>query len=71
MKDNLMTAIENKTADVVMLGLGYVGLPVACLFAEAGFPVKGIRRRQDMVDLINQGICPIEGEEPGLAELLA
>jgi len=26
-----MTVIENKTADVVMLGLGYVGLPVACL----------------------------------------
>jgi len=55
---------------VVVLGLGYVGLPVACLFAEAGFPVVGIRRSQDKVDMINRGECPIEGKEPGLAELL-
>ncbi len=63
--------IENKTANVVVLGLGYVGLPVACLFAEAGFPVVGIRRSQDKVEMINRGVCPIEGKEPGLAELLA
>ena len=71
MKDNLLAAIESKTANVVVLGLGYVGLPVACLFAEAGFPVVGIRRNQDKADVINQGICPIEGKEPGLAELVA
>jgi len=71
MKDALLTAIEDRTATVVVLGLGYVGLPVACLFAEAGFPVVGIRRSRDKVDLINRGICPIEGKEPGLAELLA
>ena len=71
MKDSLLTAIENKTANVVVLGLGYVGLPVACLFAEAGFPVVGIRRSQDKVEMVNRGICPIEGQEPGLAELLA
>lgn len=71
MKNGLLAAIENKTANVVVLGLGYVGLPVACLFAEAGFPVVGIRRSQDKVNMINQGICPIEGKEPGLAELVA
>lgn len=71
MRDKLLAAIENKTASVVVLGLGYVGLPVACLFAEAGFPVAGIRRSQEKVDLINRGICPIEGKEPGLAELVA
>lgn len=70
MKERLLAAIQNKTANVVVLGLGYVGLPVACLFAEAGFPVVGLRRSQDKVDLINQGICPIEGKEPGLASLL-
>jgi len=67
---SLREAIENRTAQVVVLGLGYVGLPVACLFAEAGFPVIGIRRNQEKVDMINRGECPIEGEEPGLAELL-
>ena len=71
MKGDILAAIENKTANVVVLGLGYVGLPVACLFAEAGFPVVGIRRSQDKVEMVNRGICPIEGKEPGLAELLA
>jgi len=66
----LLEAIQNKTARIVVLGLGYVGLPVACVFARAGFPVVGIRRSQDKVDMINQGECPIEGKEPGLAELL-
>lgn len=71
MKTRLQKAIEDKTAQVVVLGLGYVGLPVACLFAEAGFPVKGIDRNQDKVDMINRGQCPIEGKEPGLAALLS
>jgi UDP-N-acetyl-D-mannosaminuronic acid dehydrogenase len=70
-KENLLAAIENKTAKVVVLGLGYVGLPVACLFAEAGFPVVGIRRSQDKVDMINRGECPLQGKEPGLAELVS
>jgi len=67
----LVQAVENKTARIVVLGLGYVGLPVACLFARAGFPVVGIRRNPEKVEQINRGICPIEGKEPGLAELLA
>ena len=69
-KRQLLEAIEDKKAQVVVLGLGYVGLPVACLFAEAGFPMVGIRRSQDKVDMINHGECPLEGKEPGLAELL-
>lgn len=71
LKTRLQTMIEDKTAQVVVLGLGYVGLPVACLFAEAGFPVTGIRRSQSKVDTINLGQCPIEGKEPGLAGLLS
>jgi UDP-N-acetyl-D-mannosaminuronic acid dehydrogenase len=70
LRTELQRAIENRTAQVVVLGLGYVGLPVACLFAEAGFPVVGIRRSQLKVDMINRGECPIEGKEPGLADLL-
>jgi UDP-N-acetyl-D-mannosaminuronic acid dehydrogenase len=70
MYDRLKTAIDKRTAQVVVLGLGYVGLPVACLFAEAGYPVVGIRRSRALVDAVNRGECPIEGKEPGLAELL-
>jgi UDP-N-acetyl-D-mannosaminuronic acid dehydrogenase len=67
----LKRTIESKEANLVVIGLGYVGLPVACLFSEAGFPVVGIRRSQDKVDMINRGQCPIEGKEPGLPELVA
>ena len=70
-KAELRRAIEAKSAKVVVLGLGYVGLPVACLFAEAGFPVVGIRRSREKVEMINRGVSPIEGKEPGLAELLS
>lgn len=69
--DELAKAIRSKEAKIVMIGLGYVGLPVACLFARAGFRVVGIRRSSEKVALINQGVCPIKGKEPGLAELLA
>ena len=51
--------------------LGYVGLPVAALFAQKGFDVVGIDIKAERVDKINQGISPIEGKEPGLAELIA
>jgi UDP-N-acetyl-D-mannosaminuronic acid dehydrogenase len=68
---DLQRAIESKNARLVVIGLGYVGLPVACLFAEAGFPVVGIRRSREKVAMINRGRCPIEGKEPGLPELVS
>jgi UDP-N-acetyl-D-glucosamine dehydrogenase len=37
----LKSAIENKTAHVAVIGLGYVGLPLAVEFVRAGFPVLG------------------------------
>ena len=71
MESELMKAIRNRTARIVVVGLGYVGLPVACMFAKAGFQVTGIRRDSEKIAQINRGICPIEGKEPGLPELLA
>ena len=38
----LLKKIENKTADIGIIGLGYVGLPLALRFLEAGFPVLGM-----------------------------
>jgi len=67
----LRESIENKTAKIAVIGLGYVGLPVAAMFAETGFDVLGVELRADRVEKINQGICPIEGNEPGLAELIS
>jgi len=40
-KDKLLERITDRTARVGVIGLGYVGLPLALLFEEAGFPVVG------------------------------
>ena len=38
----LKEKLESKTARVGIVGLGYVGLPLAVEFAKAGFHVRGI-----------------------------
>lgn len=55
---------------VAVVGIGYVGLPLACVLAESGFRTTGIDVDKNRVDMVNSGICPIVGEEPGLPELL-
>ncbi len=67
----LESAIESRSARLAVIGLGYVGLPVACEFARAGFDVLGVEIVAQRVARINAGHSPIEGHEPGLAELLA
>jgi UDP-N-acetyl-D-mannosaminuronic acid dehydrogenase len=66
----LRQKIEDKTASLGVIGLGYVGLPVAALFAEVGFRVIGVDLKDDRVQWINAGKSPIGGQEPGLAELI-
>ena len=73
MTANLQTLhqlVSIRQAKVGVVGLGYVGLPVACMLAEAGFRVTGLDIKQERIDMINAGISPVEGKEPGLAELL-
>ncbi|KKQ17249.1 MAG: UDP-glucose/GDP-mannose dehydrogenase [Berkelbacteria bacterium GW2011_GWA1_36_9] len=60
----------SKDTTIAVCGLGYVGLPVALLFAKAGFRVFGVNRGQEKVDKINLGKNTIEGKEPGLKELV-
>ena len=69
--EKLNQKILSKQAKIGVIGLGYVGLPVACMFARAGFTVTGVDIKQARVEQINNGICPIEGNEPDLPELLA
>ena len=47
--------IKNKTVKLGIVGLGYVGLPLAVAFAEAGLGVIGFDVNQKRVDLVNQG----------------
>jgi len=53
---------------VVMMGLGYIGLPTAALIASRGINVQGIDINQSVVDTINEGKIHIV--EPALDELV-
>ena len=56
----LQDRIRNRTAKVGIVGLGYVGLPLAVEFAQAGFDVIGIDISQAKVDELNKGISYIQ-----------
>ncbi len=51
----LKSKIENKTAKIGIVGLGYVGLPLAVAFAEEGFEVFGIETGSKKVNSIKKG----------------
>jgi UDP-N-acetyl-D-mannosaminuronic acid dehydrogenase len=67
----LRSAVAERSASVGVIGLGYVGLPAACMVAAAGFRVRGVDIDAGRVEIINSGRSPIEGDEPGLAELVS
>ncbi|WP_275296766.1 nucleotide sugar dehydrogenase [Bacillus sp. REN10] len=52
----LLKKIESKTCKIGVIGLGYVGLPLAVEKAKIGFDVIGFDVQQTRVDLVNQGI---------------
>ena len=59
-KDDLIKKLQNKTAKIGILGMGYVGMPLAVVFAEKGFIVLGIDPDQRKVDTFNKGISYIQ-----------
>ena len=56
----LIENLETKSAKVGVLGLGYVGLPLAVVFAQAGFSVIGVDPDQRKVKSINAGVSYIQ-----------
>jgi UDP-N-acetyl-D-glucosamine dehydrogenase len=52
---DLLTRIESKQARLGVIGLGYVGLPLAIEFARAGFHVVGFDVDERKVDALNGG----------------
>lgn len=61
--------MQNRFSTVSVVGLGYIGLPTAAFFADAGMKVIGVDVNQHYVDEINEGRVPFF--EPGFGELLA
>ena len=52
---------------ICILGLGYIGLPTACLFANANHKIVGIDINQKTIEKLNRNELPFE--ENGLKEL--
>ncbi len=55
MKKTLLTKIENKEIVCGVIGLGYVGLPLAVETAKAGFKTIGFDVQQEKADMVNRG----------------
>jgi UDP-N-acetyl-D-glucosamine dehydrogenase len=56
----LADKISSKNATVCVIGLGYVGVPLAVASAQAGFNVLGVDVDASKVDQINRGVCYVE-----------
>ncbi len=55
MKQNLLKKIEDKSLVIGVIGLGYVGLPLAVEKAKAGFKTIGFDVQESKVDMVNKG----------------
>lgn len=55
MKDKIMGKIQKKEIKVGVVGLGYVGLPLAVEKAKAGFKTVGFDVQSEKVNLVNSG----------------
>lgn len=62
---NLISKIQTKHARIGIIGLGYVGLPLAMLAAKKGFRVTGFARDEKKIKLLNKGISSIEAVKRG------
>jgi len=62
-----MSEVKNKK--ITIIGLGYIGLPTAAIFAKTGMDVVGYDLNKKVIDALNKGEILIE--EPGLQELVS
>jgi len=61
--------IEAINETIAVIGMGYMGLPIASLLAQAGYTVTGVDLNKAKVDSINNAECPFD--EIGLPELIS
>ncbi|MEW6102407.1 MAG: nucleotide sugar dehydrogenase [bacterium] len=57
--EGLKNKIKKKKAKIGVIGLGYVGLPLAAEFAQSGFNVSGFELDRNKIEKINKGISYI------------
>ena len=69
--DELKQRIGDKSAKVVVCGLGYIGLPLAITLASEGFRTWGLDVCEDRVGAVSAGDWPLWSQEPSLPTMLA
>lgn len=67
---SLVERIEAREITVGVIGLGYVGVPVAAVLADVGFHVVGVDTNGERVRTLRSGSNPLGGDEPGLDDLV-
>src|SRR4051794_30627172 len=65
---NFLAKINDRTAKVAVIGLGYVGLPLLRAFFQAGFPVMGFDVDQKKIDALRRGEDYIRHFGPGFVK---
>jgi len=68
LKEKLLNKIKEKDVQLVVLGLGYVGLPTITVLANLGFQVTGVDINTNIINGITQGIS--HTKEPGIEKIL-
>jgi len=58
--ETMKAKILDRSANIGIIGLGYVGLPLAVTFNEAGYKVYGFEKSQEKADFLNDGVSYIQ-----------
>ncbi|MCE5273136.1 NAD(P)-binding domain-containing protein, partial [bacterium] len=66
----LIEKIQSRKAEVAIIGLGYVGFPLAVEFSSAGFSVTGIDLSESKVKVVNHGGSHIPDVDPAVVSPL-
>lgn len=67
---DIIEKLKDGTAEVAVVGLGYVGMPLAVEVAKSGLRTHGIDINQRIIDQINKGLNHIKDVDTGLVEQL-
>lgn len=59
-RKQLLGSIDRRSVSVAVVGLGYVGLPLAIVLADSGYRVVGIDVNESKVRMINRGLSYVE-----------
>jgi UDP-N-acetyl-D-glucosamine dehydrogenase len=70
MHDGLLQRLESREARCAVVGMGYVGLPLAVELGEAGFSVLGVDVSDDVVDGLNAGRSHVQDVTTGAVAAL-